>query len=56
MLLNEEGLKRTPNQRIYIASPIAFDRVKFQEDLDNLIEAAKTHNEQLREQIWHILD
>ena len=48
MLMEEEGLKETPNKLIHIGRPI---RIKdtFQEDLDNLIDAAERNSPAIKQ-------
>ena len=50
-LMAEEGLKKTENKLIHIGCPIAFDTEVFLEKLDNLMEAAYSNKEDIRERV-----
>jgi FlaA1/EpsC-like NDP-sugar epimerase len=54
-LMNEEGLKTTANELIFIGSPIPFDTVRFLEQLDPLMTAAYNNKENIRELVADIV-
>ena len=47
-LMNEEGLRKTANERIHIGSPIPFDADEFFVKLNQLMSAAYTNREDIR--------
>ncbi|MBR2741307.1 polysaccharide biosynthesis protein [Candidatus Saccharibacteria bacterium] len=49
MLMEEEGLKETPNKLIHIGKPIRIEET-FMEDLDSLIKAAEKNDETIKKQ------
>ena len=50
-LMEEEGLKTTPNKLIHIGNPIQFDTDLFQKQLDELMLAAYENNETITEKV-----
>ena len=48
-LMEEEGLKTTPNKLIHIGSPIPFDTEKFLSQMELLMEAAYENQENIRD-------
>ncbi len=50
-LMEEEGLKTTPNKLIHIGSPIPFDTVKFLSQMEILMEAAYENQENIRDMV-----
>jgi len=56
ILMDEEGLKETPNKLIHIGQPIKFDEKKFLNKLDNLIESASTNDKNIKEKVAKIVD
>ena len=48
-LMDEEGLKTTPNHLIFIGSPVPFDTEKFLGQLEELIDAAYREEGDIRE-------
>ena len=48
-LMEEEGLKTTPNKLIHIGSPIPFDTAKFLKQMEELMEAAYENRTTIRE-------
>lgn len=55
LLMSEEGLKKTANSQIFIGKPIEFDEEKFEEQLDELISAAKEETADIRQRIRKIV-
>ena len=55
LLMNEEGLRKTPNQLIYIGAPIEMDLEQFQQDLKTLYEAAQQNSDQIFEIVAKIV-
>ncbi len=49
MLMEEEGLKETPNKLIHVGRPIRI-KESFREDLDRLIESAKQNSPDIKQQ------
>ena len=47
MLMSEEGLKKSPNNMIYIGSPIAFDTDRFLKQLQMLMDAAYDEDDEM---------
>jgi len=56
ILMDEEGLKETPNKLIHIGQPIKFNEKKFLNDLDKLIESASKNNSNIKEKVAKIVD
>jgi len=50
-LMEEEGLKTTPNKLIHIGNPIQFDTDLFQKQLDGLMLAAYENNPAITEMV-----
>ncbi|MBR4618645.1 MAG: polysaccharide biosynthesis protein [Bacilli bacterium] len=55
ILMDEEGLKETPNKLIHIGRPIDMDEEKFLKDLDKLIEAAYKNNDDIKDKVAKIV-
>lgn len=55
LLMNEEGLKKTANSMIFVGKPIDFDEEKFEEQLVQLISAAKEESADIRGKIREIV-
>lgn len=55
MLMNEEGLKETPNKLIHIGEPIDMDDEKFMEQLKMLEKACKSEREDIRDVVASIV-
>ena len=56
LLMDEEGLKETPNKLIHIGHPIKMDDRKFFKDLDKLIAASYKNNSDIKEKVATIVD
>lgn len=56
LLMDEEGLKETPNKLIHIGHPIKMDDKKFFKDLDKLITASYKNNSDIKEKVATIVD
>ena len=56
LLMDEEGLKETPNKLIHIGRPIEMDDKKFLQNLDKLIEAAYKNKDDIKEKVAKIVD
>ena len=56
MLMDEEGLKETPNKLIHIGQPIKFDDNKFLKDLDKLIDDAYKNNDDIKDKLALVVD
>ena len=56
ILMEEEGLKETPNKLIHIGSPIKFDEKKFLKDLDRLIHHAYKNRNDIKYKVAEIVD
>ena len=56
ILMEEEGLKETPNKLIHIGSPIKFDEDKFSKELDDLIKAAYENKDDIKERLAKVVD
>ena len=56
MLMDEEGLKETPNKLIHIGRPIKMNDEKFLNDLDNLIKYAYKNKDDIKEEVAKIVD
>ena len=55
LLMDEEGLKQTANQRIFIGRPIEFDVDVFEKQLESLGEDAKAETKDIRPMIKEIV-
>ncbi len=55
LLMDEEGLKQTANQRIFIGRPIEFDVEVFEKQLERLGEDAKAETKDIRPMIKEIV-
>ena len=55
ILMDEEGLKETPNKLIHIGSPIEMDDKKFLKDLDKLIESAYKNKDDIKDKVAKIV-
>lgn len=55
LLMNEEGLKKTANKMIYIGKPIEFDVEKFEKQLRQLGEDAKSESTDIRKFVKEIV-
>lgn len=55
MLMDEEGLKKTPNKLIHIGQPIDIKR-SFLKDLDSLIDSAQHNMDDIKEKTAKIVD
>ncbi len=56
ILMDEEGLKETPNKLIHIGQPIEMDNDKFLKNLEKLIEAAYKNNDDIKDKVAEIVD
>ena len=56
LLMDEEGLKETPNKLIHIGMPIKMDEHKFLKDLDKLIDSAYKNKDDIKEKVAKIVD
>lgn len=56
LLMEEEGLKATPNKLIHIGKPIEMDDAKFFKKLDKLIDASYKNNNDIKEKVATIVD
>lgn len=56
LLMNEEGLKQTANQQIYIGKPIVFDTDEFKAQLETLRAAANEERGDIREVVAGIVE
>ena len=56
LLMEEEGLKDTPNKLIHIGRPIEFDEGKFLDKLDKLIEDAYKNQDDIKDKVLGIVD
>ena len=56
LLMEEEGLKATPNKLIHIGKPIEMDDAKFFKKLDKLITASYKNNNDIKEKVATIVD
>ena len=54
-LMNEEGMKKTPNELIYIGSPIEFDTNYFLGNMEGLMEAAYSNSDNIREVVMGLV-
>ena len=55
ILMDEEGLKETPNKLIHIGQPIEMDDKKFLKDLDKLIDAAYKNKDDIKDKVAKIV-
>ena len=55
LLMEEEGLKDTPNKLIHIGRPIEFDEDKFLDKLDKLIEYAYKNQDDIKDEVAKIV-
>lgn len=55
LLMNEEGLKKTANKMIYIGKPIEFDEERFEKQLRQLAEDAKSEIIDIRKDVKEIV-
>jgi len=56
LLMDEEGLKETPNKLIHIGMPIKMDDKKFLKELDKLIEAAYKNKADIKDKVAKVVD
>lgn len=56
ILMDEEGLKETPNKLIHIGEPIEMDNDKFLANLDKLIEASYKNGDDIKDKVAKIVD
>lgn len=56
MLMEEEGLKATPNKLIHIGQPIEMNDDKFLKDLDKLIKESYKNNGDIKDKVAKIVD
>ncbi len=56
ILMEEEGLKSTPNKLIHIGKPIDFDNNKFLKKLDNLIKYSYENKDDIKEKVHEVVD
>ncbi len=56
ILMDEEGLDKTDNNMIYIGKPLKIDYDEFLSNLDDLIEAAKDNNKDIKEMTRGVCD
>jgi FlaA1/EpsC-like NDP-sugar epimerase len=56
LLMEEEGLKATPNKLIHIGKPIEMDDKEFFKKLDKLISASYKNNNDIKEKVATIVD
>lgn len=55
ILMDEEGLKETPNKLIHIGKPIRFDSKKFEKNLEDLIKASYKNNDDIKEKLAKVV-
>ena len=55
ILMDEEGLKETPNKLIHIGKPIRMNYDKFLEDLDKLIKSANKNSKDIKDKVAEIV-
>lgn len=55
ILMDEEGLKETPNKLIHIGKPIEMNEKKFMKELDSLIKAAYLNGDDIKEKVAKIV-
>jgi len=56
LLMDEEGLKETPNKLIHIGMPIKMNEEKFLKDLDKLIDSAYKNKNDIKDKVAKIVD
>lgn len=56
MLLDDEGLKRTDNELIFIGHPLKIDEEKFYAELEKLCVACDNNSSEIREMVARIVD
>ncbi len=54
-LMDEEGMKSTPNKLIHIGKPIRMNYEKFMNDLDDLIKASYKNNDDIKDMVAKIV-
>ena len=54
LLMDEEGLTKTANEKIFVGHPIAMDEMKFFEELDELIDCSKENGDHIQDRIEEI--
>ena len=54
-LMEEEGLRTTPNQLIHIGSPVSFDADRFLEQLENLMRASYEESKEIRKLVTQMV-
>lgn len=54
-LMDEEGLKKTENEKISIGKPLSFDRAKFFENVSKLVEEAYNENDKIKQLIKELV-
>lgn len=55
ILMDEEGLKETPNKLIHIGKPIRFDSKKFEKNLENLIKSSYENKNDIKEKLAKVV-
>lgn len=55
LLMDEEGLKETPNKLIHIGKPIEMDDKKFLTELDKLIDSANKNDKEIKEKVAKVV-
>lgn len=55
ILMDEEGLKETPNKLIHIGKPIKFDSKKFEKNLENLIKSSYENKNDIKEKVAKVV-
>lgn len=55
ILMDEEGLKETPNKLIHIGKPIRFDSKKFEKKLEDLIKTSYKNNDDIKEKLAKVV-
>lgn len=55
ILMDEEGLKETPNKLIHIGKPIKFDSKKFEKNLENLIKSSYENKDDIKEKVAKVV-
>lgn len=54
LLMDEEGLTKTANEKIFVGHPIKMDEMKFFEQLEALIERSKTNDDKVQEELARV--
>ena len=54
LLMDEEGLTKTANEKIFVGHPIAMDEMKFFEELEHLIDISMTNSDQIQYELAKI--